>query len=53
MQLHRDGVVRIYDVLFDYDVLLDTDAVRQVIQGRSFSASWAPMSFTTAGQVCG
>jgi deoxyhypusine synthase len=32
--LHRDGVIRIYDVLFDYNVLLDTDAfVREVIQG--------------------
>jgi deoxyhypusine synthase len=31
--LHRDGVIRIYDVLFDYNVLLDTDAfVREVIQ---------------------
>src|SRR5829696_1284195 len=35
--LRRDGVIRIYDVLFDYDVLLDTDAfVRQVIQGAEF-----------------
>jgi deoxyhypusine synthase len=35
--LHRDGVIRIYDVLFDYHVLLDTDAfVREVIQGREF-----------------
>jgi len=35
--LHRDGVIRIYDVLFDYNVLLDTDAfVREVIQGREF-----------------
>ena len=24
--LHEEGVVRIYDILFDYDVLLDTDA---------------------------
>jgi deoxyhypusine synthase len=31
--LHRDGVIRIYDVVFDYNVLLDTDAfVREVIQ---------------------
>jgi len=37
VRLHQDGVVRIYDVLFDYDVLLDTDAfVRQVIQGEEF-----------------
>src|SRR5213593_2625389 len=35
--LHRDGVIRIYDVLFDYNVLLDTDAfVREVIQGAAF-----------------
>jgi deoxyhypusine synthase len=35
--LHRDGVIRIYDVLFDYNVLLDTDAfVREVIRGAEF-----------------
>ncbi|HRI12261.1 MAG TPA: deoxyhypusine synthase [Verrucomicrobiota bacterium] len=35
--LHEDGVIRIYDVLFDYNVLLDTDAfVREVIQGAEF-----------------
>jgi deoxyhypusine synthase len=35
--LHRDGVIRIYDILFDYNVLLDTDAfVREVIQGPEF-----------------
>jgi len=26
LELHRDGVIRIYDVLFHYNVLLDTDA---------------------------
>ena len=32
--LRKEGVIRIYDVLFDYDVLLDTDAfVREVTQG--------------------
>src|SRR5205809_2831937 len=37
VELHRDGVIRIYDVLFDYNVLLDTDAfVREVIQGAEF-----------------
>jgi len=25
LELHRDGVVRIYDIFFDYDVLLSTD----------------------------
>jgi len=35
--LHRDGVIRIYDILFDFNVLLDTDAfVREVIQGAEF-----------------
>lgn len=35
--LHRDGVIRIYDILFDYNVLLDTDAfVREVIAGPEF-----------------
>jgi len=35
--LHREGVIRIYDVLFDYNVLLDTDAfVREVIQRPEF-----------------
>jgi deoxyhypusine synthase len=33
VKLHSDGVIRIYDVLFDYNVLLDTDEfVREVIQ---------------------
>jgi deoxyhypusine synthase len=35
--LRHEGVIRIYDVLFDYDVLLDTDAfVRQVIRQPEF-----------------
>src|SRR5437660_9024077 len=37
VRLRRDGVIRIYDVLFDYNVLLDTDAfVREVIKGPEF-----------------
>ena len=37
VELRRAGVIRIYDVLFDYHVLLDTDAfVREVIQGPEF-----------------
>jgi deoxyhypusine synthase len=37
IRLRDEGVIRIYDVLFDYDVLLDTDAfVREVIQGAEF-----------------
>lgn len=35
--LHKNGVIRIYDILFDYNVLLDTDAfVREVIAGPEF-----------------
>ena len=37
VKLRDEGIIRIYDVLFDYDVLLDTDAfVREVIQGPEF-----------------
>jgi len=37
VDLHKEGVIRIYDVIFDYNVLLDTDAfVREVIQGPEF-----------------
>ena len=37
VDLHREGVIRIYDILFDYNVLLDTDAfVRDVIKGPEF-----------------
>jgi deoxyhypusine synthase len=44
--LRRDGIIRIYDVLFDYDVLLDTDAfVRQAIQGPEFQRMMATDEF--------
>jgi deoxyhypusine synthase len=37
VELRREGIIRIYDVLFDYDVLLDTDAfVRQIIREQEF-----------------
>ena len=37
VELHEEGVIRIYDILFDYNVLLDTDEfVREVIQGPEF-----------------
>src|SRR6201986_3001413 len=46
VDLRRDGVIRIYDVLFDYDVLLDTDAfVRSVIQGPEFQHTMATDEF--------
>jgi deoxyhypusine synthase len=44
--LHRDGVIRIYDILFDYNVLLDTDEfVREVIQGPEFQRSMGTDEF--------
>ncbi|MEP6668207.1 MAG: deoxyhypusine synthase [Chthoniobacter sp.] len=46
VELRRDGVIRIYDVLFDYDVLLDTDAfVRMAIQGPEFQHTMATDEF--------
>lgn len=44
--LHREGVIRIYDVIFDYNVLLDTDAfVREVIQGQEFQRTMGTDEF--------
>jgi deoxyhypusine synthase len=37
VELHRKGVIRIYDIVFDYSVMLETDAfVREIIQGLEF-----------------
>jgi deoxyhypusine synthase len=44
--LHRDGVIRIYDILFDFNVLLDTDAfVREVIQCAEFQRAMGTDEF--------
>ncbi|MEQ1851926.1 MAG: deoxyhypusine synthase [Chthoniobacteraceae bacterium] len=46
VELRRDGIIRIYDVLFGYDVLLDTDAfVRHVIQGPEFQRTMGSDEF--------
>jgi deoxyhypusine synthase len=46
VELRKDGIIRIYDVLFDYDVLLDTDAfVRNVIQGPEFQKTMGTDEF--------
>src|ERR1700742_4827406 len=46
VDLRHEGIIRIYDVLFDYDVLLDTDAfVRKVIQGPEFQHTMATDEF--------
>jgi len=44
--LRDEGVVRIYDVLFDYEVLLDTDAFfRQVLDLAEFQAEMGTAEF--------
>jgi deoxyhypusine synthase len=49
--LREEGVVRIYDVFFDYEVLLSTDAFfRQIIQGKEFQR---PMSSAEFHHLCG
>ncbi len=49
--LREEGVVRIYDIFFDYDVLLSTDAFfRKIIQGREFQR---PMSSAEFHSLCG
>ena len=44
--LRDEGVVRIYDIFFDYDVLLSTDAFfRTVIQGPEFQRAMSSAEF--------
>ncbi len=46
VRLHRDGVVRIYDIVFDYSVLLSTDAFyRQIIQSPEFQKRMSSAEF--------
>ncbi len=49
--LREEEVVRIYDIFFDYSVLLDTDAFfRQIIEGKEFQK---PMSTAEFHYLCG
>jgi deoxyhypusine synthase len=49
--LRKEGVVRIYDVFFDYDVLLSTDAFfRAIITSKEFQR---PMSSAEFHHLCG
>ena len=49
--LREEGVVRIYDIFFDYDVLLSTDAFfRKIMQGKEFQR---PMSSAELHNLCG
>jgi len=51
VQLRQQGVVRIYDIFFDYTVLLDTDAFfREVIAAPEFQR---PMSTAEFHWLCG
>jgi deoxyhypusine synthase len=44
--LREEGVVRIYDVFFDYDVLLSTDAFfRKIIRAREFQRTMSSAEF--------
>src|SRR5919202_1779979 len=44
--LREEGVVRIYDIFFDYDVLLSTDAFfRKIIRGPEFQHSMSSAEF--------
>jgi deoxyhypusine synthase len=44
--LREEGVVRIYDIFFDYDVLLSTDAFfRTIMTGREFQRSMSSAEF--------
>ncbi|MEW6335862.1 MAG: deoxyhypusine synthase [Acidobacteriota bacterium] len=46
VELRRDGVIRIYDIFFDYQVLLDTDAfVREVIRSKEFQQPMSSADF--------
>ncbi len=49
--LREEGIVRIYDIFFDYDVLLSTDAFfRKIVQGAEFQR---PMSSAEFHALCG
>ncbi len=46
VRLREEGVVRIYDIVFDYRVLLDTDAFfREMIRGEAFQREMGTAEF--------
>jgi len=46
VMLREEGIVRIYDIFFDYDVLLSTDAFfRAVVQGKEFQRAMSSAEF--------
>jgi len=45
-QLRKEGIVRIYDIFFDYRVLLSTDAfLREIIKAEEFQATMSTAEF--------
>lgn len=45
-KLRKEGVIRIYDILFDYEVLLDTDEFfRTIIQAPEFQSNMSTSEF--------
>ena len=58
--LREEGIVRIYDIFFDYDVLLSTDAFfRKIVQGPEFQRPmidypmpWCAISTTPSPFPC-
>ena len=45
-ELHKAGVVRIYDILFEYDVLVETDNfVKKTVSGAEFQATMSSAEF--------
>jgi len=46
VELRKEGVIRIYDILFEYDVLLDTDSFfRKIIEGPEFQRPMSSAEF--------
>lgn len=46
VQLRKEEIIRIYDIVFQYDVLLDTDSFfRELIQGPEFQRAMSSASF--------
>src|SRR5438094_8551742 len=46
VELREEGVVRIYDIFFDYEVLLSTDAyIREVSAGPEFQRSMSTAEY--------
>lgn len=46
VKLRQEGTIRIYDIIFGYDVLLETDAfIRKIIQGEAFQKRMGTAEF--------